>query len=150
MFVKTEFGVVGARSSKFSLSVWLPGLWHVGKWQRHLLCGMFERCNRSAGSQSCALARFVACLKQAVQASSMCKSTERGQKQETVSSPASCSGSFCRRLHHRSTPVAAPCPRGAVVRRCPGASRSHPIPDPGRSVGPGFLARARGRNETET
>ena len=28
--------------------------------------------------------------------------------------------------------------------------RSHPIPDPGRSVGPGFLARARGRNETET
>ena len=52
--------------------------------------------------------------------------------------------------HHRSSLVAAPCPRGVVVRRCPGAVRSHPRPDPGRSVGPGFLARVRGRNETET
>ena len=89
---------------------------------------MFERCNRIAGSQSCALARFVACLRQAVQASSRCKSTERGQKQETVSSPASCSGNVCRRLQHRANLVAAPRPRGAVVRRCSVPTGANSIP----------------------
>ena len=98
------------------------------------------------------------------------QASRRGQKQETVSGARKqqmqeyrersqardCQWSrllLGKRLlssHHRSSPVAAPRPRGAVVRRCPGAVRSHPSPDPGRSVGPGFLTRARGRNETET
>ena len=106
---------------------------------------MFERCNRSAGSQSCALARFVACLKQAVQASSRCKSTERGQKQETVSSPASCSG---KRLPSCPPPF-NPCCRTpsegggrSPVSRCrpePSHSRSGPFRRPGlpgESAGP--------------
>ena len=76
-------------------------------------------------------------LQETSTASNSCKSTER-------SGPTPCTGSFCRRILHCSFPIAAPRPWGVVVRRCPGPYRSQLNPNPGRSVGPGFLARGEG------